>query len=100
MPSKTRLFDFFSAELHRRFQEYNDLKNIEKNVVLEINEENPNESSLTIVTCYQITYLKQTINIFWFKRDLRDILLASRPYTSSFDLAGSLTIYKPEAFNT
>ena len=30
--------------------EYNDLKNIEKNVVLEINEENPNESSLTIVT--------------------------------------------------
>ena len=30
--------------------EYNDLKNIEKNVVLEINEENQNESSLTIVT--------------------------------------------------
>ena len=28
----------------------NDLKNIEKNIVLEINEENPNESSLTIVT--------------------------------------------------
>ena len=30
--------------------EYNDLKNIEKNVVLEINEDNPHESSLTIVT--------------------------------------------------
>ena len=38
------------GEHSSEISEYNDLKNIEKNVVLEINEENPNESSLTIVT--------------------------------------------------
>ena len=30
--------------------EYNDSKNIEKNVILEVNDENPDESSLTILT--------------------------------------------------
>ena len=37
--------------------EYNDLKNIEKNVILEVNDENPNESSLTITTRSEVNGL-------------------------------------------
>ena len=37
--------------------EYNDLKNIEKNVILEVNNENPNESSLTITTRSEVNGL-------------------------------------------
>ena len=37
--------------------EYNDSKNIEKNVILEVNDENPNESSLTITTRSEVNGL-------------------------------------------
>ena len=37
--------------------EYNDLKNIQKNVILEVNDENPNESSLTITTRSEVNGL-------------------------------------------